>query len=687
MTNLATRLPAPPRLRRIFGALGALALAAPLLAHGGQYRGPGDVKPGGPGVNANGQGGNTGSSGPTTDPGKAQRDTVNPNPSCHRGGGAAAGAPGAPRGMQLGDDLTRWEFWWEFGKDPFLQLRETVQSGRVIAPEDALLNPRLAARAQHVDAPTAADRTVVADRIVQLLRRGAGRDTTSAALIALAKIGSDGDTWRLRDELLPFLARGDQELRETAALALGIAGQVDADTIGTLTALVRAAGNGRKLSGDRSVNERTRAFAAFGLGLLLQKGRDAGLARRIVDALLPVVASDRQSRDLRVAAIEALSQFPRDWDAAAPRVLRGAIVDALMAYYDRRMGPGEELLQAHVPPAIAKLLPANDSRTGALRARFATDLQRQMSGSSQGKTNPHIAQSCALALGPLTPAWEHEDDQGAETAALLLRTFRRHKDHQARRFAIMALGRLGGAETRKALLTEFDRSNKALERPWVAMALAVLELPARRSAGPDYDPDGEITHRLRASLTEVRTPSAQAAIALALGLVGDTGAADAMRKLLRKKGHQSDVAGYLCIALGLLRDDLSTGEIRAVMRASARQSTIVFHCTQALGLLGDPNVVGDLCGELTLDEPSLARLAAAASALGQIGDRRSLPALLQLVDRDDVTPLARAFAVVGLGSVCDKDNLPWNAAYATDCNYRASTSTLTDGAAGILDIL
>ena len=57
------------------------------------------------------------------------------------------------------------------------------------------------------------------------------------------------------------------------------------------------------------------------------------------------------------------------------------------------------------------------------------------------------------------------------------------------------------------------------------------------------------------------------------------------------------------------------------------------------------------------------------------------------MDREELTPLARAFAVVGLGSVCDKDPLPWNAAYATDCNYRGSTGTLTNGAAGILDIL
>ena len=45
---------------------------------------------------------------------------------------------------------------------------------------------------------------------------------------------------------------------------------------------------------------------------------------------------------------------------------------------------------------------------------------------------------------------------------------------------------------------------------------------------------------------------------------------------------------------------------------------------------------------------------------------------------------ARAFAVVALGSICDGAPLPWNSAYAMDCNYRAATSTLTDGAAAVL---
>jgi hypothetical protein len=61
---------------------------------------------------------------------------------------------------------------------------------------------------------------------------------------------------------------------------------------------------------------------------------------------------------------------------------------------------------------------------------------------------------------------------------------------------------------------------------------------------------------------------------------------------------------------------------------------------------------------------------------------------LVAIANDATAPvLSRAFAVVALGGVGDKDPLPWNANYATLTNYRAATSTLTDGAAGILDIL
>ncbi|MCA8948538.1 MAG: hypothetical protein KDE27_03500 [Planctomycetes bacterium] len=674
--------------------VGLALLAAPLTAHGGQYRGPGNVVPPSPG--------GTGSSGPAANgpqSGSQNGPQTSGNPAASgRGSGAAsssagsggAAAPGAMRGAVLDDDLTRWEFWWEFGKDPFLQLRDAIHGGRAVAADDVLLNPRLAARSNQVTPPTDGDLLRVADRLVALLHQDPGRDALSAALVGLAKIGRNGPNWRLDDEIVPFLQRADQELRETAALALGIAGHADPETIELLAALVADDERGRRLSGGAAVNERTRAFAAFGLGLLLQRNREAGPARRIVAALLPVLAEEHPSRDLQVAAIEALAQLPLEWSGRAADVLRDAVLQALWQFYERPLGPGAQLVQAHIAPAVARLLTASQPAAKRWRDRFARDLEAQLDEGRAAKSNPHIAQSCAVALGNLTPPWQGgdlpDDHVAAAIGTLLLRTYREHKDHQARRFALISLARLGGARARTALLAEFDDARKALEQPWVAMALGVL-VAADRDADAASELDREIAARLRRAFLDARNPSARAGLAIALGLVDDRGAADDIRALLREKSHQDDLAGYLCIALGMLRDDLATGEIRALLHGAARRPEVVLHCAQALGLLGDPELVGDLCAELQAQDGSLVRLAAAAAAIGQIGDRAALDPLLALLDADGVTPLARAFAVVGLGAVCDKDPLPWNATYATDCNYRASTSTLTDGAAGILDIL
>ena len=80
-------------------------------------------------------------------------------------------------------------------------------------------------------------------------------------------------------------------------------------------------------------------------------------------------------------------------------------------------------------------------------------------------------------------------------------------------------------------------------------------------------------------------------------------------------------------------------------------------------------------------------MSAVASGLGQLGDKRCVEPLVQMLQNKSLTPLTRAFAAVALGGVCDPEPMPWNARYAATLNYRAAVETLTDGSAGILDIL
>jgi HEAT repeat protein len=645
----------------------------------------------GAGTGAKGAAGGAGApatSGPGAPTGGSANSSTSP-------GAATANSGAGVRGAPLDDDLTRWEYWWEFGKDPFLRLRDVVEGGRrIVGAEDALLNPRFHHRRGSIERPTDHDLQLAADRLVAALRKAEDRDTVSACLVALAKIGRDGATWTLTDVLQPYLARNDQEQRETAALALGIAKRGDAATIDLLCQLARDTDEGRRQGGNRAVNERTRAFATYGLGLQLQVLQQPALAFRLVGVLRQLVTDRTLGWNLRVAAIEALGQFPTAWQSAAADALRESIVTDLGAFFLAPAGPGEQIVQAHVPPVIGRLLGSDHRATALWRDRFAAELARGLttaaSPDGQTKSNTHIAQSCALALGSLCRPWTDPRDADATACDLLLRVHRRHRDQQTRSFAILALARIGGPLARDAILAEFGAAGAAIELPWCAMALGVWtarNIQDASVAGAGVGPDRRVQEALQQAFAKARTPAAIGALGLALGLAQEATAGSALRSALAEHAHRDDLAGYLALGLGLMGDHDATGEIRALVAAADRRPQVLSQAVRALGLLGDHGIVADLCRRLAEPDPSLVRLSALAAALGQIGDRRSLQPLLAMLEDQRLTPLTRAFAAVAVGLVGDKDPLPWNAAYASTTNYRAATETLTDGASGILDIL
>lgn len=669
----------------------SLLLGSALLAHGGQYRGPGNVVP--PTSTGNGATPSNSATSGNSAGGAAGGAASSPNaPATGAGPGAAAGpgtAGGLPRGAPLSDDLTRWEFWWEFGKDPYLRLREAVYSSGITAgSDDTFLNRRLRSRAKDVARPTPADLDDVAQELANTLAKASDRDSASACLIALAKIGRDLPNSSLRELFAPHLQSHDQELRETAALAMGISGDHGEDTVELLIALVCDQEHARKRSAQATINERTRSFAAFALGLLLARTPPMSVSHRIVKALVGTLQQrDAASRDLTVAAIEALGQLPREAQGAGFTALRRGVVSDLGAFYESPLGPGDQLLQAHVPPAIARL--ASDDTAVSWRDRFHVDLLNSLDkvGRPGIKSNVHIAQSCALALGELHAPWLNEQSDSHATCQLLLRVYREHRDQQTRSFALLALARIGGTAARDALLLEFSRGNRAFEQPWCGVALGVLAERERLASGAAAPTPAILVEPVRKAFREAKNGGAIAAFAIALGLFADQPSGDALRAALSEHSHRDEVAGYLCIGLGLMRDDRAIGPIRSLLDSSSRRPTVMLQSARALGMLGDGAVLDDLCRRLRDPEPSLIRLSAVAAALGQIGDRRSIEPLLAMLNDARLTPLTRAFAAVALGGVCDKDPLPWNWAYASTTNYRAATATLTDGASGILDIL
>ena len=684
------------------GLLASILLCEAALAHGGQYRGPGNVVPpttstgtgssgSGSSPNGNNSGSGTGATtgaSPGTPSGPASAGTAN-----------AIGSRGANRGRgaPLDDDLGRWEFWWEFGKDPWLRLRDAIQESRIGNADDQLLARGPLAARMPVQRPTEADLAAASEALAAALQSAHDRDTISSCLVALAKIGRDTKNASLHALFLPCLQSGDQELRETAAVAFGICGQPTPDHLSVMSALVADNAEGRKLSGGSAVNERTRAFAAFGQGLVLARNANPALTMSAVTQLSGILAHpESHGRDLKVAVIEALAQLPPDDASAATKVLRTSILDRLHAYYVRDLGPGERILQAHVPTAIARLLPATaaDARTqwrDLLLAdlRSGIDTTGARSGDGRGG-NLYVAQSCALALGGLAAPWHDNTDADAIVGQTLLDAYRSHRDQQTRAFALLGLARQGGDEAKKQLLRALDEGNRAFEQPWTAMALGVLHARSVQQGEKDgtrVEPDPALNAALQRSFAAARNPSSLGAFAIAMGLSGDDTAADSLRRTLADNRQRDDIAGYVALGLGLLRDRLAVGEVRALLEDAQRRPFLMLQCVRTLGLLGDQSVADTLCLELENPDPSLVRLSAVAAALGQIGDRRSLAPLQRMLANPNLTPLTRAFAAVALGRICDKDPLPWNSIYASNTNYRASTETLTNGSSGILDIL
>ena len=123
-------------------AAGAIVIgSSPSFAHGGTYRGPGDTVP--PPAGAPGGGaappppGASGPGAPSTDGGSP----TTPAPGVPGTGGGTPSTPNTPApavtgNTDLGADVSIWDFWWGFNKEPYLNLRSKVRDQGVQSGSD-----------------------------------------------------------------------------------------------------------------------------------------------------------------------------------------------------------------------------------------------------------------------------------------------------------------------------------------------------------------------------------------------------------------------------------------------------------------------------------------------------------------------------------------------------------------------
>ncbi len=591
--------------------------------------------------------------------------------------GAVVPGPTTPRGapMPLAIDLTRWQGWWEMNRDRYLLVKDSLRRRDTITgSDDFYMGATRRVAEAGVDR---SDLDAMAEKILPALHKAlvdaSDPNIITACLIGMAKIGRDSSGFKLRDVLVSYLAGRYQEVRETAALALGVSRQ--SDSLPVLQELLLDTATGRRLVARAEVDRRVRAFAAYGMGILAAHG-DSDVRRRVFDVLQRVLADPQvKDRDVRVAVISAIGVLGLSpQDNGKDKLLLWQALPALHKFYTADLGKAAQIVQAHVPIAIARLLGRGDNPD---QKRFGELFKAELFARKRRQNS--IYSSASIALGLMTPV--------SDTAASerLFRYFETGRDQQARFFSLISLGEIGGNVNRTRLLKVVTRGSKNFERPWAALGLGVLAFRARTVKGGSVD--HVIGETLLRQLTVVKNRDAVGAFAIGLGLSGYTDAAKTMRKMLAEHPHHDGMAGSLCTGLALMGDTSATGLIRQVLHRSVRRPDLLRQAAIALGKLRDRDATRHLMEMLSEDNRNTARMAALAGALQFIGDRRTVASLIELLGDDQLTSLSRAFIAAALGGIADPISIPFNERYARHANYRAVVETLSNQMTGILDLL
>ena len=601
-----------------------------------------------------------------------------------------------------------WQFWWGFNKEPYLNLREAIRSGNVqTGTDDYFIGRGEKELARDTLRPSEEKiRQVIVPALLEALEKERQNDIVTGCMVALAKIGDAKDEQgesEFQKVIQEFLKDGVQEIAETSAIALGILAN-DA-SVELLTDLMMDTPAGQKAVGSTSVVYRTRAFAAYGLGLIGYQTEDNATRQKIVKSLIEVLELPRQAtRDLKVAALTSIGLIPID-PGTPPQAPEGEelVKDAdywvstretqvryLLDFFKDEKGQ-HFLTRAHAPRALALLV--EDVDDDAMRLEIV-DALVEASG-KRSKEQPEVVQSAILAMGQLGDSDADAHDEKIRKA--LSERITASGEPQVKRFAVIGLAQVGGRpgtnepdagypKIKKDLTTYLARSGGGMSqmKPWIGLALGVMQ--AARVENTGGLPDSDVAQALRTALIDCKRPMDVGAYCIGAGVAKDLEAKDAVLDKLDSFADD-EARGYAAVALGLMDARDAIEPIQTIVKESKYRPELLKQAAIALGLLGDKTLVDSLV-EMLANAKGLATQAAISSALGFIGDNRSVDPLVEMLQDQSITASARGFAAVALGIVADKEPLPWNAKISVDINYRANTTTLTgDNGTGILDIL
>lgn len=682
----------PPKPSKPPPPVGSPGTGAPAPG-GGSNPGPGDMVPTGPG-----SGGPSAPSTPPSTPGPSGPSTP-PTAPPSRGPATPGPAPVGPTtaastgGTEIGTDPADWGTWWQINQHAFLGLREAIwDPGVATGSDDFFLG---IGEGRDLPAELRPSDAQLAERVAPALRRALERekqiDVLSSSMVALAKLGdtqvAPGERTSL-EVLRAFLRNSNQELQETAALCLGILGESAAPM--DLGSLLADDARGRELVGGERVPLRTRAFAAYGLGVLAQRSERVDVRRWAAHQIVRALDERNAAADVAVACVNALAlvelpsssaQGARESGNAHPSSSREALVEHLLARLaDERL---DSRMRAHLPRALVRSLRAS---AGPETKQVVESLLRIVETGRRG--NRDVLRGAIQALGDLQSAGDEASETKVRRALLGAAT---EADALARPFAMIALAQAatrpgapseGAKEAREFLLRALARGESRL-RPWAGLALGVMAFRQRELGS---EPSRDASLALRAALHDCGSPTELGAYALGLGLAGDIGSSGILLEKLAR--HSDDVArAQLAIALGLMRERSAAELLRGMLPESVYRPALMRGLAIGLALLGDKGSVPALASAMKETRSNSVR-AVYAWTLSHIGDARAIDPMLALLEDQSLPDLTRASAAMGLGQVCERSPEPWNTPLAINSNYPESPQTFFDGAGsgGVLSI-
>ena len=640
---------------------------------------------------------------------------------------SAGPAPAAaPLGPIVGPPLTsydrlNWEMWWRVQQDRFLDVRERVRRRHVMGAVglSAIARQDLPPSGHQIE-------TEVVPALVETLNEARSDKLILSSLVALARIGTvasvgtAGVSIAAREAaIVQHLKARSQDVSETAALALGILGSPGA--YAGLADLLGDTDKGAKLVRRGRVPERTRSFAAYGLGLMGHApSTEIALRQRIALTLLDLLAPApgkmvAAQTDVQAAMTLALGQcrLPARPTMPPADLARHPLAEAVMSssgmarFLTERLGPRKGAREASTRSAteraycLTALATHASSTEGRLREDVLDLLRRE---AMNRRRSTEVRSAAVLAIGELASSAGSIADRQALSFLGKLMTFGQPLECRLGSLALAQASASAGpgddpfeaAGPAARELHKMYLRGGSQERPWGALAAGVQAYHLNKATGGGIaSPLSARAVQQRADLLKVLSKQRSAASIGAFGLgvalthahASDVERAEAGKILSAAYGrtHEPMARGHLAIGLGLLEHRPAADAILKDLGQSLANPAFVWHAAVALGLMGDDRLTPALIDAM-LGARAHGTRAAAAVALGTVGDQRAVAPLLKIMGDTSHPTASRSMAIVGLGILCEGTELPWRTPLANALPYPAITETLGGGGNALFDM-